>query len=109
MCQDFSFKAKAYALLFKTIAVALSVLTGWMAWPSRALIAPESTGEIGFMGLLVVAKFAVFFLRCFIAIGLGGIVLAMFMFLGSHAAQPDLSEAASTEPEEDIIPRNPFN
>lgn len=93
----------------KTIAVALSLFAGWMTWPSQNLVAPESTGEIGFMGELVVAKYAVYFFRCFIAIGLVGIVFAAFMFLARLATEPDSPEPITTEPEDNIIPRNPFD
>lgn len=99
----------AAGVIGKTIAFSLSLFAGWMTWPSQNLVAPESTGEIGFMGELVVAKYAVYFFRCFIAIGLVGIVFAAFMFLARLATEPDSPEPITTEPEDNIIPRNPFD
>jgi hypothetical protein len=99
----------AAVVIGKTVAVVLSLFAGWMTWPSQHLVAPESTGEIGFMGDLVVAKYAVYFFRCFIAIGLVSIVFAAFMFLARLATEPDSPESINTEPEDNIIPRNPFD
>lgn len=76
----------------------------WLAWPSEDMIAPEKTGEIGFMGMVVVAKYIGYAMRvlaavlfgvvAFLATISGGILVAeKFGHGGRQAvASVDLSE-----------------
>ena len=44
-------------LVVPVTAGGLSILAVYLTWPNSQMIAPEKTGEIGFMGIVVIAKY----------------------------------------------------
>ncbi|WP_283435472.1 hypothetical protein [Neorhodopirellula lusitana] len=90
---------------FAVLGVAMFCAATWLAWPSEDMIAPEKTGEIGFMGMVVVAKYIGYTVRvlaavligtvAFTATVTGGILVAeKFSHSGRQAVDSlDVSEA----------------
>ncbi|WP_404307561.1 hypothetical protein [Neorhodopirellula lusitana] len=58
---------------FAVLGVAMFCAATWLAWPSEDMIAPEKTGEIGFMGMVVVAKYIGYTVRVLAAVLIGAV------------------------------------
>lgn len=59
----------------------------WGVWPSADMIAPESTGEIGFMGMVVVVKYVRYAAGALFAIAAASAVFAGLIYLGGLVAK----------------------
>ena len=102
-------KSQLLPCLLQISSLVAAVFVCWMAWPAQDVLAPESTGEIGFLGVVVVAKYAAYGFRAIIAVGLAGVIFSAFMLLRHLAVEPNSQDSTNTEPVDNIAPRNPFN
>ncbi|TWT59293.1 hypothetical protein [Allorhodopirellula solitaria] len=53
----------------------------WFTWPSKEMIAPEETGEIGFLGIVVVTKYIGYILRAAASILLASVSFSAVLTL----------------------------
>lgn len=60
---------KIYVRLFLfSASILVAVAFAVVLWPNSSIVAPEKTGEIGFMGLVVITKYIHYFFRLIAAI-----------------------------------------
>ena len=57
------------------LASGLAIVAVYLAWPSSQILAPEKTGEIGFMGIVVIVKYVSYGTRIMGAFTLGAATL----------------------------------
>jgi hypothetical protein len=72
---------------FAVLGVAAFCAATWLAWPSVDMIAPEKTGEIGFMGMVVVAKYVGYTMRALAAVLVGAVAFSAAISGGILAAE----------------------
>ena len=76
------------------VASCLAILTVYLAWPSSEMIAPEETGEIGFMGIVVIVKYVSYGTRIMGAFILGAAIL-FAVIAGSRQLRSAFTESPS--------------
>jgi hypothetical protein len=59
----------------------------WLVWPSASMVEPEKTGEIGFMGVVVVAKYVGYTIRAVVAAALAITAFTVCVYFGVLAAE----------------------
>ncbi|GAA5509889.1 hypothetical protein Rcae01_05394 [Novipirellula caenicola] len=72
--------------LFVLFSLACFAAVLWGVWPSADMLAPESTGEIGFMGMVVIAKYIRYAVGALTAIATASAVSAGLIYVGGLVA-----------------------
>jgi hypothetical protein len=72
---------------FFMVAIGAFFGVAWLVWPNASMIAPEKTGEIGFMGMVVIAKYVGYTIRSVIAVVLAIAAFTVCVFFGVLSAE----------------------